>query len=120
MTEAVQLALITSVGAVILGGIPGTFAAFAASRARHAAERAEALAKETKAVGVETAHRIDGRMDELLELTRAAAFKAGVLQQKDHSEVVAAAVKAAQPIPILIAQPLRPEVARQENDAKEK
>lgn len=118
MTEAVQLALITALGGVAVGSIPGTFAALAAARARRASERAEAEAKAAKTIGVETAHRIDGRMDELLELTRLTAFKAGVLQQKEHGEVIAAAVKASQPTQVVIAHPMRPEVERQERDAE--
>ena len=93
MTEAVQVALISGSGAVLVGSIPGIIAAFVASAGRKAAERAEEAANKTHATTVEVAHRIDGRMDELVATTRELAFAAGVKQQKDAGIALAQAVR---------------------------
>lgn len=118
MTEAVQIAVIAGGSAAFVATIPGVIAALAASAARRAAEHAAAVVHEVKVKTEETAHRIDGRMDELLDLTRKAAFKEGALQQKQTSDTLAAAVKEAQPTQVVIAQPQLPStVTRQERDA---
>jgi len=119
MTDVVEVALITGIAAIAVGTIPGTISAISSGRARRAAERAEKSSHEAKDVSVGTANRIDGRMDELLELTRLAAFKAGVLEQKELGQRIASAVKDAQVPTVVIATPqLPPAVQRQERDAE--
>jgi hypothetical protein len=109
MTDIVAVALITGSASMFVGLVPGTMAAISAARARRAAERAERLSHETKEVNTQTAHRIDGRMDELLELTRLAAFKAGALEQKELGDRISAAVKEAQTPTVVIATPQMPQ-----------
>jgi hypothetical protein len=82
MTDAVVVALITGGAATLSALISAAFA----YTARRAAERAEHVASEGKKVGEETAHRIDGRMDELLQLTRASAKAEGVLEEQKRSD----------------------------------
>lgn len=95
MTDAIKLALITSASGVLAGAIPGTIAAMAAASARRAAERAEILAREIHTKTVETARAINGRMDEMLALAKAAAFREGVLKAKEDAEKISAAVREA-------------------------
>jgi hypothetical protein len=101
MTDLVQVALITACASVCVGIIPGAIAASAASAARRAAERAERVTEVTSKA-------VDGRMTEMLELTRRLAFGEGMQQQRYASETIAAAVKEA--------SALRPETLRQEKD----
>ena len=101
MTDAAQVALITGCSSVAVSVITGIIASFA----KRAAERAEALSHETKVA-------VDGRMTEMLELTRKLATETATKSERSRGEEMARAVKdAGKPT-----QMLRPEVSRQEND----
>jgi flagellar biosynthesis component FlhA len=115
MDSSVEIAVIGGSTAVLVSILSGLFAAFAASSARRAAERAEKLSHETKEVTTNTAKAIDGRMTEMLELTKKLAYKAGMQDQKQQTDTIAAAVKDAATPTVVIAQPqIRPEIERQE------
>lgn len=116
ITDGVQISLITGSVSIVIASIPGLFAAFSAGAARRASERAEKLSHDTHLVTVATGKAVDGRMTEMLELTKKLAFAAGVLQQKQAGDAIAAAVKDAQTPTVVIAQPMRPEIERQEKD----
>jgi hypothetical protein len=90
MSDAVLVALIMGGSSLLPALLTLLLAAFSAHRASLAAR----LAEEVKKVSNETSHRIDGRMDELLELTRTAARAAGMLEQKNiHESNLPATVK---------------------------
>jgi hypothetical protein len=111
MTDIVQIALISAGCSVAVSMIPGLMIAINAHRAMKASEYGAEIAKET-------AKAVDGRMTEMLELTRKLAYKVGMSDQKTLGDELAAAVKAAQAPTVVIAQPMPPAVQRQENDAK--
>lgn len=70
---------IASVLIALIAGIPAIIAAIAGYRA-------SSKANETNHKVEEVAHRIDGRMDEILELTRKVAHAAGVIEGKAEAE----------------------------------
>lgn len=111
MTDLVQIALISACSAAIVGVIPGITAAFSAAAARRAAERSEKLSHETLVVTEKTGKAVDGRLTEMLELTRQLAFAAGIADQKERSEAIASALKDARPV-VVLAQPITPEALR--------
>src|ERR1700685_42707 len=93
MQDTVLVSLVAGAAACTVAIIPAVINAYIAPCARKAAERAEQTAADSKAGGMERATRIDGRMDELLELTRSTAPALGVLEEKQRGEAIAAAVK---------------------------
>lgn len=105
MTDAVLISVVAGGAACVVAIIPALINAHLSIMARKAAEKAEKTAAESKVIGIETATRIDGRMDELVELTRKTAHALGVLEEKERGEALAAAIKGAQAPTVVIAQP---------------
>ena len=98
MTDLVEIALISNVSVVTAALITGLFTLMAAHAARKAAEKAVQISEAT-------ANSVDGRMSEMLALTRKLAHGEGVEEQRLQTAMVAAAVKDAQVPIIQIAQP---------------
>ena len=105
MTDLVEIALITATASVSVGTIPGIMNWLMARDALRAAERAEAAAHATKAIAEATAKSVNGVVSKLVESVEKAGVARGVLQQKETGELIAHAVKEAQPPTVVIAQP---------------
>jgi hypothetical protein len=85
-----MIALIMGVASVLGGAMPGLLAAYNshlarsdAKAAKDAAERAEAIAHQVKITTLETADKVNGKMDKLVEVTRLSAKAEGILEQKN-------------------------------------
>lgn len=78
MTDLVLIALIT--------GVPGVINAVNSWNARKAAEKTKAEVREAKAKIDDVGLRVDGRLDQLLELSKSASFAAGVKQETDRND----------------------------------
>lgn len=85
MTDIVEVALISAAGGIFTGLGPGILAAVSAHAARRAAERAADDSAETKEVSKNTIKLVDGRMSEVLELTRKLARIDGITEERAAS-----------------------------------